>query len=248
METNNQDWIDNINKKLEEQREAYKDSIESGETFIRHQSYAAKCADGKGGKVFAELYGGKYFTDWQKENPEEFKESSAQGGFTQGKINKEQGLGLFSQTKEEWSENASKNAKSFWENADEETIKNRNKKAGDSIKKTIAEKKQNGTWSRKKADISSELQKQMASNMVATKLNKRDQRIKDLYNAINTDEWFTLEYAITILSSYSENGASEATTRRMIHGTDESKKYFEFRKTSRSKDNRPYMEWRKIVN
>lgn len=40
-------WIDNINKKLEEQRAAYRESIESGEAFKKRQAYASKQRDNK---------------------------------------------------------------------------------------------------------------------------------------------------------------------------------------------------------
>lgn len=234
-------WIDDINKKLEEQRTAYKQSIESGETFIRHQKYANKCADGKGGKVSAELYGGKFFTEWQNNNPEEFKEAAARGGHTQGTINAELGLGFFSASSEERSEFAKIGNKAFWDNATPEQIEAKYKKHSKSMKKFIAE---NGYWNPHQY-ITPELQKQMAANMSKTKLKKREQRIKDLYDTIDTNDWFNLEYATTILASISNKGVSESTTRRMIHGWNEASKYFEFRKTSYTADKKLFMEWRK---
>ena len=47
----NQDWIDDINKKLEEQRQAYKESIESGEVERRKKSYVGSIAGKVGGNI-----------------------------------------------------------------------------------------------------------------------------------------------------------------------------------------------------
>jgi hypothetical protein len=57
MENNNQDWINDINKRLEDLRAAYKESQESGETFSRAQSYRGK----NGGKTTKERRSGGFF-------------------------------------------------------------------------------------------------------------------------------------------------------------------------------------------
>jgi hypothetical protein len=229
----NQNWINDINKKLEEQRQAFKESKESGETFKRHQKYANQCADGKGGRVVTDLYGpAAFLKEWMNSNPDEFKESSAKGGHTQGKINKEEGIGIFALTEEERIENAKLANKTFWDNATEEQIKSKYEKSGKGIANTIKLKKEQGIYIPPCTYIDDKTKKEMAAKMTATKLNKREMRIKALYDNIDTNDWFDLTYAISILSSYDTGGVSAATTRRLIHSLPEASKYFESRKVS----------------
>lgn len=188
-----------------------------------HQSHAASIGGPIGGKVSAEKYNGKFLVSWQLENPEEFQTKSALGGHIQGTINKEKGLGIFGQTEEERSENGRKNSKVFWDNATEEEKEERANKASESMKNLIAE---NGYWNPHQY-ITDDLRKTMAANMINTKLKQREQRIKELYDKIDTNDWFDLPYATKVLQSYSGKGASQGTARRMVLGWKEASIYFE---------------------
>jgi hypothetical protein len=250
LKNNIMSWQEELNKKLEAQREAYKQSIESGEVTKRKQAYVQKArsiagaaaADGKGGKVSAERYNGKFLTDWAKENPEEFKKNASIGGTIGASVNKENGTGMYGWTDEQKSINGSKNSKVFWETASDEEKQARADKCSDSMKEVVEEK---GWWNPHQY-ITPELQKEMTAKQVATKLNQREERIKELYDAIDTTEWFTVEYATEILSTISKNGASQSTARRMIHGWKEANQYYEFRKTERNELGKTYMQWRKL--
>lgn len=236
----NQDWIKKMNDDLERRRQEQKQYKEENPNW--KLSAAAKAGGALGGKIG----GGKRFKKMWDEDPNQFKESATKGGITQGNINKENGIGLFGQTKEEWSMNAVINAKSFWINSSEEKLKARNEKAGNSIKKSIQEKKQNGTWNPKKAVWTEEMKKEAIDKRSKTRLSQKETRIKELYDAIDTTEWFTIEYATEILLTISKNGASQSTTRRMIHGWKEASKYYEFRKTEVNEIGKKYMQWKKI--
>ena len=79
-------WIDDINKKLEEQRASFKEARESGETFRRKQAY--------GGIFGAE----KAFNDDQRRESwnkfvesDKFKPACSKGGKTQGNRSVESG-------------------------------------------------------------------------------------------------------------------------------------------------------------
>jgi len=184
-----------------------------------------------------------FLKEWKKNNADEFNEAASRGGITQGNINKEKNKGIFAQTKEQWSINASKNSKVFWETSSKEKLKNRADKCSDSMKKCVEEK---GWWNPHQY-ITPELQKEMTLKQIQTKLNQREERIKELYDAIETNDWFNIEYATQILSTISKKGASQSTTRRMIHGWEEASKYYECRKTECNEIGKKYIQWKKII-
>ena len=78
-------WQDKINKKLEEQRNAFKESQESGESIKKIKGYA--------GKISSQTEAGKKQTQefinaahvWQKQNPDKVKEIAAIGGKAGGR-------------------------------------------------------------------------------------------------------------------------------------------------------------------
>jgi len=165
------------------------------------------------------------------------------GGQTQGNINKENGIGIFGLNAEERAANAKIGNRSFWDNATPEEIKAKYEKSSKSIKQFIEE---NGYWYPHE-HITPESKEIGIKNMIEGKLKNKELRIKELYDNIETNEWFTIEFATSVLSSYSKQGATKSTTRRMIHYWKEATKYYEWRKTETNELGKKYMQWRKLI-
>jgi len=73
-------WIDDINKKLEEQRQALRDAKESGETLSRIKSHAGKVsATTDAGKKQRQDRSDKA-KEWRKQNPDKVSEIAGKGG------------------------------------------------------------------------------------------------------------------------------------------------------------------------
>ena len=225
-------WQEELNKKLEKQRAGYQESVDNGDALGRIRSAGAV----HGGKVS----GGREFTKIWEEDPEFFKASCIQGGITQGNINKEQGLGIFSQTKEERQENARKANKSFWDNATPEEIEAKYKKSGKSISNAIQEKKANGTYIPPQSYKTQEQIDAAAKKMKATVLQKKIDAIQVLYDTIDNDGWFDLNQGLEYIQSYRTGSLS--TARRMLYSWTESKIFFKS-----SADNKRFKKLKRAI-
>jgi hypothetical protein len=196
--TNKPQWLIDAEKDIQEFEESKygkmkQSQLDSSSNIInRNKSEEARLKSSETGKVQGKLNGGKAFKKMWNENPDQFKESSIKGGITQGNINKEEKKGIFGQTKEQWSVNASIRSKNFWKTSSKEKLKNRADKCSASMKEVIEE---NGWWNPHQY-ITPELQKQMTLKQIETKLNQREERIKELYDVIESNDWFNIELSL----------------------------------------------------
>ena len=178
----------------------------------------------KAGIATTEKYGkAAFLLEWAANNPEEFIESAARGGFTQGKINKEQGLGICGLSDEERSINAKKGNKAFWDNATPEKIEAKYNKASNSMKKFIEE---NGYW-RPVDYITPEKRKSMMENTQKTLKKKHIQKIKD-FSEMCPYKWMTVDELHKLMLTIRE--CTKSTTRRVIYHYKESKEFFNRKK------------------
>lgn len=181
----------------------------------------------KGGIATNEKYGNAAFLlEWAANNPEEFIEAASRGGFTQGNINKEQGLGIFGLSKEERSTNGALANKAFWDNATPEEIDAKYNKASESMKKFIEE---NGYWN-PVDHITPEKRISMIENTKKTKKKNHIQKIKD-FSELCPYEWMTIDKYHEIMLTVRE--CSKSTTRRVIYHFDESKEFFNRKKINK---------------